>query len=39
MLNYADDNSPYESSFIIEEVIMKLEGDANILIDWFTNNY
>ena len=39
MANYADDNSPYESSFNIEEVILKLEEDANILVDWFTNNY
>ena len=28
MSNYADDNSPYESGFIIEEVIVKLEEDA-----------
>ena len=33
MANYADDNSPYESSFNIEEVILKLEEDANILVD------
>ena len=39
MANYADDNSPYESSFNIEEVILILEEDANILVDWFTNNY
>ena len=39
MANYVDDNSPYESSFNIEEVILKLEENANILVDWFTNNY
>ena len=31
--------SPYKSSFNIEEVILKLEEDANILVDWFTINY
>ena len=39
MADYADDNPPYESSFDIKEVILKLEEDANILVDWFTNNY
>ena len=39
MANYADDNSPYESSFNIAEVILQLEEDANILVDWFANNY
>ena len=33
MANYADDNSPYESSFNIEELILKSEEDANILVD------
>ena len=37
--NYADDNTPYESSNSIDEVIEKLEMDAKILIDWSDMNY
>ena len=37
--NYADDCSPYEFSYTTEEVIIKLEKDANLLIEWYKNNY
>ena len=39
MANYADDCSPYESSVSIEYVIFKLENDARLLMEWYTNNY
>ena len=39
MTNYADDCSPYEFSYTTEEVIIKLENDANLLIEWHKNNY
>ena len=37
--NYADDNSPFEFSGTIDEVISKLENDSCILIKWFEANY
>ena len=39
MSNYADDCSPYEFSDTTEGVIFKLEEDANLLIEWYKNNY
>ena len=36
--NYADDNTLYMSSRCCEEIILKLERDANILIKWFQDN-
>ena len=39
MTNYADGCSPYEFSYTTEEVIIKLEKDANLLIEWYKNNY
>ena len=38
MSNYADDCSPYEISDTTEGVIIKLEEDANLLIEWYKNN-
>ena len=38
MSNYADDCSPYEFSDTVEQVIIKLEKDANLLIQWYKNN-
>lgn len=37
--NYADDNTPYEFSGSLEDVISKLEQDSLCLIQWFKNNY
>ena len=39
MANYADDCSPYESSVSVDDVIFKLENDARLLMEWYTNNY
>ena len=39
MTNYAGDCSPFEFSYTTEEVIIKLENDANLLIEWYKNNY
>ena len=39
MANFADDNTPFEFSGTIDEVIKKLEEDALYLIEWFQNNY
>ena len=39
MANYAEDCSPYESSASVEDVIFKLENDARLLMEWYTNNY
>ena len=37
--NYADDCSPFEFNGTINNVILKLENDAIILMHWFKNNY
>ena len=37
--NYADDNSPFEFSGTIDEVISKLENDSCIHNKWFDTNY
>ena len=37
--NYADDCSPFEFSGTTNDVILKLENDAIILMQWFKNNY
>ena len=39
MVNFANDCSPYEFNGSIDEVILKLENDAAILIKWYKNNY
>ena len=36
--NYADDNSPYAVGKDIESVILQLEEDSKILINWVCNN-
>ena len=37
--NYANDCSPFEFSGTTNDVILKLENDAIILMQWFKNNY
>ena len=37
--NYADDNSPFCCEKSIESVILQLENDSKILLEWFSNNY
>ena len=39
MANFADDNTPFEFSSTLEDVIDKLEIDSISLIQWFENNY
>ena len=39
LVNYADDNTPYEFSISIDDVINKLEQDSKILIEWGEMNY
>ena len=39
MANFADDNTPFEFSGTLEDVIDKLEIDSISLIQWFENNY
>ena len=39
MVNFADDCSPYEFSGSIDEVILKSENDAALLIEWYKNNH
>ena len=39
MVNFADDCSPYEFNGSIDDVILKLENDATLLIEWYKNNY
>ena len=36
--NYADDNTPYTTGNLIEEVIQKLENAVKTLFQWFTDN-
>ena len=36
--SYADDNTPYTTGNLIEEVIQKLENGAQTLFQWFSNN-
>ena len=37
--NFADDNTPFEFSGSVNDVIKKLEKDAIYLMGWFENNY
>ena len=37
--SYADDNTPYDSDFNLEEVIQKLELTTSNLFEWFKNNH
>ena len=39
MLNYADDNTNHACDANHEVVLSKLHLDANIAIQWFTDNY
>ena len=39
LTNFADDNTPYEMGKCLECVLKCLEDDANILLEWFSNNY
>ena len=39
MANSATDNTPFEFSGTLEDVIDKLEIDSISLIQWFENNY
>ena len=36
--SYADDNTPYRTAEIIEEVIKLLERDSKMLFRWFSDN-
>ena len=36
--NYADDNSPYSCNKDIESVILQLESDSKILLNWVSQN-
>ena len=36
--NYADDNSPYACESDIESVILQLEKDSKVLLEWVSNN-
>ena len=39
MINFADDNSPYNVNLSINEVIENLEMQTTSLIEWYKNNY
>ena len=39
MINFADDNSPYNINLSINEVIEHLEKETTSLIEWYKNNY
>ena len=39
IVSYADDNTPYRSSFSLDKVINKLETCTNILFKWFHENH
>ena len=36
--NYADDNSPYACELDMESVILQLEKDSKVLLEWVSNN-
>ena len=36
--NYADDNSPYSCEINTDAVVLQLENDAKLLLEWFTKN-
>ena len=38
MTNYADDCAPYEFSGYIDDVILKLQSDSLILLEWYESN-
>ena len=37
--NFADDNTLYTCNISLNDLIGKLESSANLVIDWFKNNY
>ena len=37
--NYADDTTPYALDSKLENIVNLLEGNADKLFDWFSNNY
>ena len=39
MINFADDNSPYNVNLSTKEVIENLEKQTTSLIEWYKNNY
>ena len=39
MINFADDNSPFNVNLSINEVIDNLEEQTTFLIEWYKNNY
>ena len=39
LFSFSDDCSPYESSVSFDNVIIKLETDARLLMEWYANNY
>ena len=39
MANNADDTTPYALDLKLENTVKLLEGNADKLFDWFSNNY
>ena len=37
--NFADDATPFVCSQNLADVVKKLEGNSNLAINWFQNNY
>ena len=37
--NFADDTTPHSSGYILKNVMIDIENDCTILIDWFRDNY
>ena len=37
--NFADDTTPHASGFELNEVLIDLEHDSNLILEWFRDNY
>ena len=37
--NFADDTTPHASGYELDEVMINLEHDSNLILEWFRDNY
>ena len=39
LCNYADDTIPHTSGYKLNEILIDLEHDSNLILEWFRDNY
>ena len=38
-MQFADDTKPHTSGFELNEVLINIEHDSNLILEWFRDNY